>query len=381
MSSISDHHRKIIIIGGGVFGLSIGWYLARAGQSVTIFERERAGRGATWAAAGMLMPWKLSKSFSDELFALQQASYRLWPAFARELSTQTGVDLRYQTDGRYFVALDEKAVNRFRQQYRYHRRIGFELEWLGGDEARRRAPALGPEIAAAIFTPMAHYVDNRRLVEALRQAFLRAGGILRERAPVQAIIIERNRVCGVRLATETVAAETVIVAAGAWSGLVGGLPANLSALVQPLKGQTLTLQMSPDNPLLAQPVIGPVYLVPRPDGRLIIGTTVEEDAGFDIAPTGGGVYFILKKAQQIIPAIKELPLVEMSAGLRPTAFNRLPLLGPTKIDGLLIASGGHSYGILLSPIAAQAISRLVLSGQTAELIKPFGPDIADLHNI
>lgn len=373
MSSKSDHHKKIIIIGGGVFGLSIGWYLARAGRPVTIFERDGAGQGATRAAAGMLMPWKLSKTFSDELFALQQAGYRLWPAFARELFTQTGVDLRYQTDGRYFVALDEKAVNRFRQQYRYHRRIGFEIEWLRGDEARRRLPALGPEIAAAMFIPMAHYVDNRRLVEALREAFLRAGGTLRERTAVQAITVEHNRVGGVRLAAETVAAETVIVAAGAWSGRVGGLPPELSTVVQPLKGQTLTLQMAPNRPLLAQPVIGPVYLVPRPDGRLIVGATVEEEAGFDIAPTAAGLYFILKKAQQIIPAIKELPLVEMSAGLRPTAANRLPLLGATPTAGLLLATGGHAYGILLSPVVAQTISQLVLSGQTAELIKPFGP--------
>lgn len=373
MSSKSDHRKKIVIIGGGVFGLSIGWFLARAGRPVTIFERDRVGQGATRAAAGMLMPWKLSKTFSDELFALQQAGYHLWPAFARELSTQTGVDLHYQTDGRYFVALDEKAVNRFRQQYRYHRRIGFEIEWLRGDEARRRLPALGPEIAAAIFTPMAHYVDNRRLVEALREAFLRAGGTLRERTAVQVITVEHNRVGGVRLAAETVAAETVIVAAGAWSGRVGGLPPDLSALVQPLKGQTLTLQMAPNRPLLAQPVIGPVYLVPRPDGRLIVGTTVEEEAGFDITPTAAGLYFILKKAQQIVPAIKELPLVEMSAGLRPTAANRLPLLGATPTAGLLLATGGHSYGILLSPVVAQTISQLVLSGQTAELIKPFGP--------
>jgi glycine oxidase len=271
------------------------------------------------------------------------------------------------------VALDDKAARRLHKQYQLHRQLGFPLEWLGGAEARRREPNLGPEVQAAIFSALGHRVDNRRLVLALRQAFLRAGGMLQEHSRVIEILSDRQRVQGVRLAHKHIPAETVILAAGAWSGQIGGLPNRLPRLVEPLKGQTITLQMPRQAPLIRQPLIGPVYLVPRRDGRLILGTTVEEEAGFDIQPTVGGVLDILGKAQAIVPRISALPVVEMGAGLRPTGPERLPVLGPAGLQGFIIATGGHSYGLLLSPIVAQAISQLALTGQVPDLIKPFAP--------
>jgi glycine oxidase len=361
----------ITIIGGGVFGLSIGWRLAQAGRSVTIFEKGKVGHGATWAAAGMLMPWKLSRAFNQALFDLQRAGHALWPEFAADLIDASGIDIEYQTEGRLFVALDEKAVNRFRWQYDYHRRLGFPLDWLTGDEARRYEPGLGPQVEAAIFSSMGHWVDNRQLVAALRQAFVQAGGLLRENTPVIGLEIEQQQVKALRLPTETISTETVILAAGAWSSDLAGLPVQYVDLIQPLKGQTLTLQMSPGQSTLNQPIIGPVYLVPRRDGRLIIGTTVEEEAGFDTRPTVSGVLDILTKAIAIAPSIAMLPIIEMSAGLRPTGPQRLPVLGPTTVDGLILASGGHGYGILLSPIVAQAICQQVLNYETITLIEPF----------
>ena len=363
----------IAIIGGGVFGLSIGWYLARSGQAVTIFERGQVGRGATWAAAGMLMPWKLSDSFSDDLFALQRDSYQRWPRFAQELGEISDIPLHYQTDGRFFVALFDNAVHRLERQYRFHRDIGFPVEWLSGDEAREREPNLGPNVLAAIFTPMAHHVDNRNLILALREAFLAVGGRLREQTEVQELLISNKRVHGLQLSGETCSAETVIIAAGAWSGRVPGLPQPLQDVVRPRKGQTLILQMPPDAPLIKQPILGPVYLVPRPDGRLIIGTTVEREAGFDTRSTVGGVFHILRKAQGIIPNIEELPIIELGAGLRPTGPDRLPVLGPTGVDGLIMATGGHSYGILLSPVVAFTVCHLALTGHILEIIRPFAP--------
>jgi glycine oxidase len=360
----------IIVIGGGIFGLAIGWSLARAGRPVTLLERDEVGQGATYVAAGMLMPWKLSNSFNQDLFILQWESHQRWPQFAQDLRASAEVNFTYQTDGRYFVALDEKAQKRLQKQYQFHHRLGFSLEWLTSAEARRRESALGPKVQAAIFSPLGHRVDSRRLIVALKQAFLRAGGILREQTPVLDILIEGNRVSGVRLVSETLQAETVILAAGAWSGQLGGLPVSLRSLIQPLKGQTLTLHM-PSGPLLHHPVIGPVYLVPRPDDTLLLGTTVEEEAGFDLQPTVAGVLDILNKAQEIVPGIRELPLINMEAGLRPTGPDRLPVLGPTGVEGLIMASGGHSYGILLAPIVAQAITQLVLTNQMPDLIRPF----------
>ncbi len=363
----------VVIIGGGVFGLAIGWFLARANCPVTIFERGRVGREASWAAAGMLMPWKLSDSFSDELFALQQASYKNWPHFVTELAASTAIDIDYQVDGRYFVALSDKAVARFQRQFEFHRQIGFDVTWLSGDSARAREPQLGPKVLAAIFSAMGHRVDNRKLVLALRHAFLQAGGKLYERTPVDEILVERGQVRGVRLARQTLPAAAVILAAGAWSGKIAGLPAMLIDAVQPRKGQTLVLQMPAAEPLLRQPVLGPVYLVPRPDRRLIVGTTVEIEAGFDAQPTVQGVMSILNKAIDIVPAIETLPIVEIGAGLRPTGPEQLPVLGLTPAQGLIIASGGHSYGILLTPIVAQTISHLFFTGQTPDIIKPFTP--------
>lgn len=361
----------IAIVGGGVFGLSIGWALAEAGQAVTIFEQGQVGRGATWAAAGMLMPWKLSDSFNDDLFALQRDSHRRWPDFAQALSNSSNVPLHYQTEGRLFVALFDNAVKRLKRQFDFHRDIGFPVEWLTGADARQREPNLGPQVLAAIFTPMAHHVDNRNLIGALKAAFLEAGGRLREQTKVEAVQIEEERVRGLRLANEHVAAQTVIIAAGAWSGQLPGMPAALRQVVRPRKGQSIILQMPPDEPLLKQPVLGPVYLVPRPDGRLIVGTTVEREAGFDTQSTAGGIYHMLRKAREMVPRIDELPILELGAGLRPTASGRLPVLGPTGVEGLVIATGGHSYGILLSPAVAHAVSHWVLTGELLPVIAPF----------
>lgn len=369
----------IAIIGGGVFGLSIGWYLARAGQAVTIFEQGQAGHGATWAAAGMLMPWKLSDAFSEDLFALQQDSYNCWPQFAQELNNVSDIPLYYQTDGRFFVALFDNAVKRLERQFTFHRDIGFPVEWLTGAEARQREPNLGPKVLAAIFTPMAHHVDNRNLIGALKQAFLAAGGSLREQTKIEALVVENGCVQGLRLEDgEDFTAKTVILAAGAWSGQLPGIPPSLREIVRPRKGQGVILQMSPDAPLIKQPILGPVYLVPRPDGRLIVGTTVEREAGFDTQPTAGGVYHILRKAQDMVPKIEDLPIVELGAGLRPTGSGRLPVIGPTEVEGLIIATGGHSYGILLSPSVAHTVSHLALTHEVLAIIKPFLPHSPNL---
>jgi len=367
----------ITIIGGGVFGLTIGWYLARAGQPVTVFERGQVGHGATWVAAGMLMPWRLSNSFDVNLFQLQRTSHALWPEFAQTLMAHTNLTFDYQTDGRYFVALDEKAQRRFQKQYDYHQAQGFPLQWLTGDELRQREPHLGSKIVAGMASPWGYRVDSRRLIAALRVAFLQAGGILREHTVIQSLLIEADHVCGVKLADETVIqSRTVIVAAGAWSGQIHGLPTALAPLIQPLKGQSLTLHIA--EPLLQQTVIGSIYLVPRHPNQLIVGTTVEENAGFDTQPTTSGLLDILTKAQDILPAISRLPLIEHNAALRPTGPNRLPVLGTTHINGLIMASGGHSYGILLSPIVAQALSQFILTGELAAVIAPFCPHPAPL---
>lgn len=370
----SSKPNPILIIGGGIFGLSIGLSLVRQRQSVTVLEQGQAGRGATWSAAGMLMPWKLSDAFSDALFDLQRHSHGLWPAFAADLTRATGIYLAYQTEGRYFIAVSEQAAKRMYRQFEFHREVGMPVDWLTGDQVRQKQPVLGPEVVAAIYSPMGHWVDNRQVALALREAFLQAGGTLREHTRVQGITVENNRVHGVRLEDGSpIPANVIIVAAGAWSSQLEGLPLLLRDTVHPRKGQTLVLQMDAVRPLVRHNFIGPVYLVPRPDGRLIVGTTVEREAGFNTQPTAGGVYHMLRKARQMIPGVDDLPLLEISAGLRPTGPERLPLLGPTHIGGLFAAMGGHSFGILLAPAVAQALAHVVLTNEVPDLISAFEP--------
>jgi glycine oxidase len=363
----------MLIVGGGIFGLAIGWYLARAGSRVTVLEQGRVGGGASWAAAGMLMPWKLSATFSDHLFAMQRVSHGLWPAFVKQLAPFSEKRLDYHTGGRFFVAMSGKVAKRLKKQFDYHHDVGLPVKWLSGVEVRTRAPYLGPMVEAAIFSPMGHAVDNRQIVQGLRRAFLQAGGRLLEHTSVQEVLISDQVVRGVRLSTTTIAADTVIIATGAWTAQLAGLSPAMQRASKPRKGQTLTLQMSVTSPLVDRTVIGPVYLVPRRDGRLIVGTTVEREAGYDTRNTVDGVYHILNKARRMVPGVEQLPLLEMGAGLRPTGPDRLPVLGPTDVRGLILATGAHSSGILLTPVVARAVAKFVNEGQIDPIIDPFLP--------
>ncbi len=361
----------VLIIGGGISGLGIGWYLARAGCPVTVLERDEAGHGATWAAAGMLAPHVEAEPTEEKLLPLQLASHAAWAGFARELEEASGIAVDYRTEGTLVVALNRDDVERLRFQYNFQRQLGLPVEWWYGDQLRELEPHLARGVVAGIFSALDHQVDNRKAALALRAAFLRAGGVLREHTPVAEIIIEDNRAQGVRTAEGRLLAETVVLAAGAWSRGIGGLPDSVRPPVRPVKGQMLAAQMPPHSPLIQHVVWGQdVYLVPRLDGRLLIGATVEEQ-GFDTQLTAGGVMRLLQGARDILPEVCNLPLIELWAGLRPGSRDDAPILGLTEIQGLILATGHHRNGILLAPITAQSISHLILTGEVMEEIKPF----------
>jgi len=362
----------IAIIGGGICGLSIGWYLAKAGQAVTILERGQAGHGATWAAAGMLTPWSFIGSDEEPVFQLHLASHAMWPDFGHALESTTGVAIDYRTEGRLFIILDHEDARGLRTRYEFNRKLGLSLEWLSGDEARRREPHLASTVTDAVFMPTGHVVDNRKVVMALQKAFRMAGGILREQSKVVEIVIERNRVQGVRLANEFLAVETVVLAAGVWSRDIPGLPRTVRPPVRPIKGQMLALQMPPESPLLEHMVTGQVYIIPRSDGRLLVGATIEEK-GFDSHVTAGAIFEMLAQARRILPAIDNLPLIETWAGLRPASDDEAPILGTTRVDGLIVATGHFRHGILLAPITGQAISQFILTGKVMDEIRFFTP--------
>ncbi len=367
----------IAIIGGGICGLGIGWQLARRGASVTVFERDEAGKSATWAAAGMIAARAEVEHGEETLLPLAVESASMWGAFARELEADSGMELDYRTEGTIVAALDRDDLEYLRDRFDYFRTLGLDVEWLSGYAARQKEPHLARAVTGAIYSKDDHQVDNRLVAVALRKAFLGAGGTLRENCPVDEILVSGGRIAGVRTGGEKIEAEAVVLAAGAWSRNIEGLPEIARPPVRPLKGQMLSIAMDPHNPLLDHVVWGPgngivpgIYLAPKSDNRLIVGATVEE-MGFDTGLTAGGLFELLRAAWEILPGIYDQPVVETWAGLRPASRDDAPILGPTAIDGLVLATGHHRNGILLAPITAVGIADYLLKGRLDSLLTPF----------
>ncbi len=361
----------VAIIGGGAIGLGIGWRLAQAGVPVDVFERGEAGHGASWAAAGMLAAGVETEPGEGDLAALNRASLALWPDFAAELERESGVSVELRREGTLMVALNRDDAAQLRFTYDFQRAQGVALEWLSPKQALEREPQLNPALASAVFSPGDHQADNRFLVRALKRAFLAAGGKLHEHAAVTSVEIVSGRVKAVRLGEKRHECAVAVLAAGAWSGEIAGLPPEAKVPVRPVKGQMLALKMDPSAPLIRHVIWSPrVYLVPRRDGRLIVGGTVEEK-GFNADLTAGGIFALLEGAWRALPGVEELALDEMWVGFRPGSRDDAPMLGPGAVEGLVLATGHYRNGILLTPVTADTLARYILTGEVAELIKPF----------
>ncbi len=356
-------------------GLGIAWRLAQAGCSVAVYDRAGAGRGASWAAAGMLAAAVETEPGEEALLALTLESQRMWPDFAREVVAVSGVSVGYRDEGTIVVALTRDDAEQLRFTFDFQKSLGLDLEWLSGAEARRREPHLRPGIAGAVFSPRDHQVDNRRLVGALADAARKAGAVLYEHDAVREVEISGGRITAAVTEHRRDPADVIVLAAGAWSREIAGVPAAHLPPVRPIKGQMLALKMDPENPLLRHVVWLPRggYLVPRRGGRLVVGGTVEE-RGFDGRITAGGLLALIEGAWRAVPGIEELPVAETWVGFRPGSRDDAPMLGPSGIDGLVIATGHHRNGILLTPLTAEAVSNFVLTGHLPETVRPFTPE-------
>jgi glycine oxidase len=355
-------------------GLGIAWRLAQAGCPVEVYDRGVAGRGASWAAAGMLAAAVETEPGEETLLALTLESQRLWPGFSRELEAAAGMSIGYRDEGTLVVALTRDDLEQLRHTFEFQTGLGLELGWLAAAEARRREPHLRPGIAGAVLSRNDHQVENRLLAEALAIAARRAGAAVYENCPVREIELSGGRATGIVTERGRVAADAVVLAAGAWSRQIGGLPSAFLPPVRPIKGQMLALRMDPAAPLLRHVIWLPRgYLVPRLDGRLVIGATVEE-RGFDEQLTAGGMLALIEGAWRAVPAIEELAIAETWVGFRPGSRDDAPMLGPSGLDGLVIATGHHRNGILLTPITAAAITGYLLTGRLPEAAEPFTPE-------
>ena len=362
-----------MIIGAGVIGLGIAWRLAGR-ATVTVFDRGPAGAGASHAAAGMLAACCEAEPGEEDLVALGRESQARWPGFAEELLRASDVDIELRREGTLVLALtaDDQAEIGHRLEFQ-QRKLDLPLQWLSAADTRAREPHLAGKIAGAVFSPEDHQVDNRKLVQALHIAAERAGVTIRDHRPVKEILLRGGRAGGVVLDDGTaVPADMVVLAAGAWSRGIGGLPPDRRPPVRPVKGQMLALQMDAAAPLLNHVLWAPgAYLVPRRDGRLIVGGTVEEK-GFDETITAGGLLTLLEAAWRAVPAIEELPVAEIWVGHRPGSRDDAPILGRGPLDGLFYATGHHRNGILLTPVTADAMARLILDDVVEPAIQPFG---------
>jgi glycine oxidase len=301
-------------------------------------------------------------------------SQRLWPDFAREVEEASGVSVNYRDEGTMVVALNRDDTAQLRHSYEFQKGLGLDLHWLSAAEARSREPHLKPGIAAAVLSPRDHQVENRLLGQALAITARRAGVELIEHCAVREVTLAGGHVSGVVTERGRDPADVVVLAAGAWSREIAGIPPAYLPPVRPIKGQMIALQMDPAAPLLRHVLWLPHgYLVPRRDGRLVIGATVEE-RGFDTNLTAGGLFALIEGAWRAVPSIEELPIAETWVGFRPGSRDDAPMLGPSGLDRLIIATGHHRNGILLTPVTAAVVSAYILSGRLPEIALPFSPE-------
>ncbi|MFC7216723.1 glycine oxidase ThiO [Streptomyces polyrhachis] len=380
-SSTASTSYDTLIIGGGIIGLVTAWRLAQRGLAVAVAD-PAPGAGAARVAAGMLAPVTEVHYGEDALLALNLASARRYPDFAAELAEAAGGagaadgDIGYRACGTLAVALDADDRAQLRELHAFHGRLGLSSQWLQGRECRRLEPMLSPAVRGGLRVDGDHQADPRRLARALLLACERAG-VAVHRTRALRLTVAGGRARGAALADGTqVSAGRTVLAAGSLSGRLDGVPPQVLPPVRPVKGQVLRLRIPPAAaPFLSRTVRAvvrgaDVYLVPRENGELVVGATSEE-LGWDTTVTAGGVYELLRDAHELLPGLRELPLVETAAGLRPVSPDNAPLLGATALDGLHLATGHGRNGVLLTPVTGDALAEELTGGELPPEARPF----------
>jgi glycine oxidase len=373
----SEAAPDVLVVGGGIIGLVTAWRAAQRGFATAVLDPEPGG-GAAQVAAGMLAAVTELHYGEETLLGLNLASARRYPEFAAELTDLTGHDLGYRRCGTLAVALDADDRAHLRELHTLQRESGLESEWLSGRECRRLEPMLAPGVRGGLRVDGDHQIDPRRLAAALVAACERSGVVF-HRVRAERLTVVRDRATGVVTEDGTaLATGQVVLAAGSLSGRLAGVPDAVVPPVRPVKGQVVRLTVPARYaPFLSRTVRAVVrgshvYLVPRENGELVVGATSEE-LGWDTTVTAGGVYELLRDAHELVPGITELPLTETRAGLRPGSPDNAPLLGPTDLDGLLLATGHYRNGVLLTPVTGDALAHALATGELPEEARPFTP--------
>jgi glycine oxidase len=374
MTANSSRSSDVLIAGGGIIGASIALRLAQAGRRVVVLDRGEPGTGASSAAAGMLAPH--GERVEPQTFAeLCLASRNLYPRFAEEIEGLSGQHVGYRNDGTLLVALDPEQEAELDTVAHQQATQGFSLQPLSASEIHGRAGGLSPQIRTGLFVPGDHWVDNERLTRALLTACRRAGVRIEAGHGLHKFHTVGSRIESVEATetstsvTHTYSAKTYVLAAGCWSGQLAALTGQNIPLL-PCRGQMMEFDAARELPWVVR--AGIHYLVPRPEQRVLVGTTAEY-VGFQAAVTGEGLRSILEGAARLAPLVGDLHFRRAWAGLRPDTADHLPILGYGEIENLVYATGHFRNGILLAPVTAEIIAELIVKGSTPHPLEAYRP--------
>ncbi len=367
-----SNNAEILIIGGGVIGLSVARELKKRGAStITILERGAVGRESSHAAAGMLAPSAETEK-ADDFFHLCNDSNNLYPNFAEELFEETGVDIELDRNGTFYLAFNERDAAEIRRRYEWQKR-NLAVELLSAAEIRRAEPFVSPDVSEGLFFPNDWQVENRNLLAALEK-FCRTNEIkIVENAPVESLLVENSKIVGAQTASEKFTGEKIVLATGAWTSFIKlGADSLPAPKIKPVRGQIIVFQTA--KRLIQKVIYSPRgYIVPRRNGRILAGATVE-DVGFDKSVTAAGIESLQATAFEIAPALAKLKPSEKWAGLRPFAADGLPVLGAfPEIENLFIAAAHYRNGILLAPLTAKILADKIVGNGESEFLKIFSP--------
>ncbi|HKR01635.1 MAG TPA: glycine oxidase ThiO [Pyrinomonadaceae bacterium] len=365
---------EAIVVGGGVIGLAVARALASRGMKrIALIERADVGAEASHAAAGMLAP-QAEADCADTFFQLACASRDLYPAFAKELRAETGIDIELERTGTLYLAFTEKDEEEISERYLWQRDAGLAVERLSADEVRQLEPCISANVRGALRFPLDVQVENRRLLAALSASVEKLNVRLLRETLVESLVVESGQVEGVETSRGRIHAPVVVLAAGAWTSALASPDKSAPGLsIEPVRGQILCFDAGPR--LIRHVIYSPRgYLVPRLDGRLLAGTTTER-AGFEKRVTAEGLLAITTHALEIAPGVGSLPLLDSWSGLRPCSEDERPVMGASvDVRGLFYATGHYRNGILLAPLTGALLAEQITTGKTSPFISAFGPE-------